>query len=132
MATTAKQNGTEKKTPATTAKNGANGKTSATVKNLAVEAVGVKQAKSLEEKITGFEKLRGLANQRERLVSTLSDLNKFKFNNGDNCIFALRDENQKEFKTTNNNLIKIVTDVLQETLTARKTEIEAEILNFEL
>ncbi|WP_024771735.1 hypothetical protein [Aquimarina macrocephali] len=132
MAGTAKQNGVEKKTPAANTKNGATTKTTPPVKKLAQEAIDVKVTKSLEERITNFEKLKGLANQRERLTTTLNDLNKFKFNNGDSCVFSIKDENYKEFKTSNNNLIQIVTDVLQETLTSRKTEIENEILNFDL
>lgn len=132
MATTAKQNGVEKKTPAANTKNGVTVKTTTPVKKLAQEAIDVKITQSLEERITNFEKLRGLANQRERLNTTLDELNKFKFNNGDNCIFALKDENHKEFKTSNNNLIKLVTDVLQKQLTSRKIEIEKEILGFNL
>lgn len=131
MATTAKQNGVEKKTPAVNTKNGETSKAATPVKKLVQEAIEVRVTKSLEDRITNFEKLRGLANQRERLTTTLDELNKFKFNNGDSCVFSIKDENYKEFKTSNNNLITIVTDVLQETLMTRKTEIENEIIKFD-
>lgn len=124
MATTVKQNGIGKAT-STTAK--------AKVKQqLATEAIDPKTTQSLDDRIESFEKLRGLATQRERLVDTLGELNKFKYSNGDSCIFMLRDEHNKEFKTTNTNLIKLVTDNLQATLQKRKGELEAEILQFTL
>ncbi len=123
MTTVAKQNGVAKKlVPAK----------EAVKKQLTEEAIGNKSVKTLESRIQNFEKLRGLANQRERLISTLTDLTKFKYNNGDSCVFLIRDEQGKEFKTTNNNLIKLVTDVVQNTLTVRKTEIETDILKFDL
>lgn len=123
MKTVAKQNGVAKKVvPAK----------EAVKKQLTQEAIGNKSVKTLESRIQNFEKLRGLANQRERLLSTLTNLTKFKYNNGDSCVFLIRDEQGKEFKTTNNNLIKLVTDVVQNTLSVRKTEIETDILKFDL
>lgn len=92
----------------------------------------VAKVKTLDERLSSFERMKGLANQRERLNTTLTDLNKFKYQNSDSCVFLLRDENGKEFKTTNNNLIQLVTDVLQEKLTTRKTEIEKSILEFDM
>lgn len=139
MATTAKQNGTPKKRTTPVKQNGKvttpdpqKTTEAPVVKKLAEQAIGQHPEKSLDEKIQGFEKLKGLANQRERLVSTLHKLNKFKYNNGDTCVFLLRDEDHQEFQTGNTTLIKLVTDVLQEQLEHRKTEIEIEILNFEL
>lgn len=88
------------------------------------------KAPTLEDRLSSFEKLKGLTSQRERLVSTLNELNKFKYQNADSSVFHLKDENGQEFKTTNNNLIKLVTDVLQNQLTTKKNEIEKEILEF--
>jgi len=88
------------------------------------------KALTLEDRLSSFEKLKGLTAQRERLVGTLDELNKFKYQNADSSVFHLKDENGQEFKTTNNNLIKLVTDVLQEQLTTRKNEIEKDILEF--
>ena len=88
--------------------------------------------KTLDERLSSFERMKGLANQRERLNSTLSNLNRFKYQNSDSCVFLLRDDNGQEFKTTNNNLIQLVTDVLQDKLSTRKTEIEQQILTFDL
>ena len=82
---------------------------------------------SLEERLENFERMKGLASQRARLADTLNELNIFKYQNSDSCIFQLKDENGKEFKTTNNNLIKLVTDVLKDQLTSRKDEIEKAI-----
>lgn len=129
MSTVAKQNGTEKKEPN---KKATPSPKETVMKKLAEEAIGKNSVATLEERIENFEKLKGLAAQRERLLSTLNDLTKFKYNNGDSCVFLLRDEEGKEFKTTNNNLILIVTNVLQDTLTVRKKEIENQILKFNL
>jgi hypothetical protein len=131
--------------------NGASKKQNATVKKevqkkLAEEAIGKTPATekangqkvaerpkiSLDERIQNFEKLRGLATQRERLTVTLSELTKFNYNQGDSASFHIRDSHNLEFKTTNTNLIKLVTSHLQTTLEHRKSEIEKEILQFEL
>lgn len=102
----------------------------ALVKEIPVQEIV--KVKTLDERLTSFEKMKGLASQRERLAETLGNLNKFKYQNSDSCVFLLRDENGKEFKTTNNNLIQLVTDVLQGQLTTRKTEIEKSILEFDM
>ena len=127
--------------------NGAVKRTTAVKKNvkeqLAKDAIGkdVQQVKQplvskatidLADRIQRFEKLRGLATQRERLVQTLSELTKFNYNQGDSASFYIRDSYNLEFKTTNTNLIKLVTTHLQSTLEARKGEIEQEIIQFEL
>jgi len=90
------------------------------------------KVKTLEERLSSFEKLKGMTSQRERLATTLDELNKFKYQNADSSVFHLKDENGKEFKTTNNNLIQLVTDMLQGTLTTRKAEIEKSILDFDM
>ncbi|MBW8244857.1 hypothetical protein K1F50_18765 [Muricauda oceani] len=87
---------------------------------------------NLDDRIQRFEKLRGLATNRERLTSTLNELTKFNYNQGDSCSFFIRDSHGLEFKTTNSNLIKLVTEHLQLTLQARKTELEKEIIEFQL
>jgi len=135
MATaTAKQNGTAKKTIATAKTNGkavAPKEQPTQVKTLTQEAVGKVQSVSLDARLQSFQKLQGLNNQRERLANTLAKLSKFKYSNGDSYVFLLRDENGEEFKTTNNNLITYITDLLQNTLQVKKEEIESDILKFE-
>ena len=96
-----------------------------------VEASDVKPIVNLDERINRFEKLRGLASKREQLVSTLGQLTKFNYNAGDSS-FHLKDANGMSFATGNTNLIKLVTEQLQSTLEARKNELEAEIIAFEL
>ncbi|MFK7750251.1 MAG: hypothetical protein AB8B65_17810, partial [Kordia sp.] len=91
-----------------------------------------KKPLSLDDRINNFQKLQGLANQRERLMHTLNSLTKFKYNNGDSSIFLIRDENGEEVKTSNTNLSKLVTNHVQDTLLVRKDEIEKQILQFEL
>ena len=139
MATTAKQNGTSKKESANTTQK-------AVVKKLAQEATTTKPAEkttqetpkkeavtlSLDQRINQFEKLRGLANQRERLANTLTELARFNYNQGESSTFSLKDATGLEFKTTNTNLIKMVTGQLQQTLETRKNELESEILDFKL
>ncbi|OWW23132.1 hypothetical protein B4Q04_22210 [Zobellia sp. OII3] len=87
---------------------------------------------NLDDRIQKFEKLRGLANQRERLTETLNELTKFNYNQDGSSSFHIRDSRHLEFKTTNSNLIKLVTTHLQSTLEQRKAEIEQEIVQFEL
>ncbi|MFL1013372.1 hypothetical protein [Flavisericum labens] len=91
-----------------------------------------KPAINLDDRIQRFEKLRGLATQRERLNQTLNELTKFNYNQDGSASFHIRDSHHLEFKTTNTNLIKLVTSHLQSTLELRKSEIEEEIVKFEL
>jgi len=135
MATTAKQNGTAKKQSATVKKEvrdkltkEAIGKTVIPEKKVTVE----KPVINLDDRIQKFEKLRGLATQRERLTETLNELTKFNYNQDGSSSFNLRDSRNLEFKTTNTNLIKLVTAHLQSTLEQRKAEIEEQIVKFEL
>lgn len=86
----------------------------------------------MDDRIQKFEKLFGLATQRERLVQALNELTKFNYNQGDSSSFYLKDSYGMEFKTTNSNLIKLVTTHLQSTLEAHKSEIEEQIVQFEL
>ncbi|TSE07430.1 hypothetical protein FOF46_15910 [Aquimarina algiphila] len=120
--------GTQK--PATTVKKEETPKD--VTEKLAKEAVGKTTPISIEDRMTAFDQLTGLANQRTRLKSKLEELNKFVFNNGANCEFSVKDEEGKTFKTTNNNLITLVTGILKDTLEERKTEIEAQIVKFQL
>ena len=135
MATTVKQNGTSKKDTASVKKevqkkltDEAIGKAASTEKTVASKKATI----SLDDRIQNFEKLRGLATQRERLNQTLSELTKFNYNQGDSASFYIRDSHNLEFKTTNTNLIKLVTTHLQSTLEERKSEIEEQIVKFEL
>jgi len=135
METKTKSNGTAKRQAATVKKevqkkltNEAIGKTVAPEKKTTVE----KPIINLDDRIQKFEKLRGLATQRERLTQTLNELTKFNYNQDGSSSFYLRDSHNLEFKTTNSNLIKLVTEHLQSTLEQRKSEIEQEIVRFEL
>ncbi len=130
-----KQNGVAKKENATVKKEvqkklteQATGKTVVTEKPVIAEKAII----NLDDRIQNFEKLRGLANHRERLTETLSELTKFNYNQDDSSSFHLRDSSNLEFKTTNTNLIKLVTSHLQVTLEQRKSEIEEQILEFKL
>lgn len=137
MATAVKQNGTAKKETATVKKE--------VQQQLAKDAIDnskdtpkvpekkeVATTVNLDDRIQRFEKLRGMANNRERLVQTLNELTKFNYNQGDSSSFFIRDASGLEFKTTNTNLIRLVTSNLQATLEDRKVELEKEILQFEL
>ena len=135
METKVKQNGTVKKSNVTVKKEvqdkltkEAIGKTTKPEKTV----VAVKPTINLDDRIQKFEKLRGLATQRERLTQTLNELTKFNYNQDDSSSFYLRDSRNLEFKTTNTNLIKLVTSHLQSTLEQRKSEIEEQIIQFEL
>lgn len=96
------------------------------------KVISQKSEISLDERIQKFEKLRGLATQRERLAETLTELTKFNYNQDGSSSFFIRDSRHLEFKTTNSNLIKLVTSHLQSTLEQRKAEIEEQIVQFEL
>ena len=95
-------------------------------------AIPVLAPVSLDDRIQNFERLRGLANNREQLVNKLNELTKFNYNHDGSSQFTLRDSNGLEFKTTNTNFINLVTTQLQQTLEQRKQEIETQILEFEL
>jgi|TARA_R110000764_G_scaffold239803_1_gene340072 hypothetical protein len=86
----------------------------------------------LDDRIQKFEKLRGLATQRERLTETLNELTKFNYKQDGSSSFHIRDSRNLEFKTTNSNLIKLVMTHFQSTLEERKSEIEEQIVQFEL
>ncbi|KAB8155081.1 hypothetical protein EZY14_004145 [Kordia sp. TARA_039_SRF] len=137
-ATTVKANGTAKKTQSNVALKTAEKakatqtKSTTVTEKLAEDAITNPKPISLDDRINKFQKLQGLTNQRERLMITLTSLTKFKYNNGDSCVFLIRDENGEEFKTSNTNLIKLVTNHLQDTLLVRKNQLEEEILKFEL
>lgn len=135
METKTKSNGVAKKQTATVKKE--------VQKKLTDEAIGKNVAKekkadiekpavNLDDRIQKFEKLRGLATQRERLTETLNELTKFNYNQDGSSSFYIRDSRNLEFKTTNSNLIKLVTTHLQSTLEQRKSEIEQQIVQFEL
>lgn len=135
METKVKSSGTAKKVNATVKKvvqkkltEEAIGKTVVPEKTKTVE----KPTINLDDRIQKFEKLRGLANQRERLTETLNELTKFNYNQDGSSSFQIRDSRNLEFKTTNTNLIKLVTTHLQSTLEERKSEIEEQIVQFEL
>ncbi len=139
-ATLAKKNGISKK--ATTP-------TKAVQEKLAKEAIGEKTTPitkeevkpietpkspvvDLQSRLEKFEQMKGLAHQLERLNTTLSELNKFKYNQSDSSSFFLKDSHGLEFKTTNSNLTHLVTNHLKTTLEARKKEIEKQLVAFEL
>tara|TARA_R110000868_G_scaffold8606_1_gene44314 strand:- start:646 stop:1053 length:408 start_codon:yes stop_codon:yes gene_type:complete len=135
METKVKQNGSANQETATVKKdvqrkltNEAIGKPPVPMKPI----VNEKPMINLDERIQNFEKLKGLATQRERLTETLSELTKFNYNQDGSCSFHIRDSHNLEFKTTNSNLIKLVTNHLQGTLEHRKGEIEQQIVTFEL
>tara|TARA_R110001583_G_scaffold433_3_gene4094 strand:- start:8 stop:415 length:408 start_codon:yes stop_codon:yes gene_type:complete len=135
METKVKSNGNAKKENATVKKEvqkklteQAIGKTVVPEKKVTVEKTVI----NLDDRIQKFEKLRGLANQRERLTETLNELTKFNYNQDGSSSFHIRDSRNLEFKTTNTNLIKLVTTHLQSTLEQRKSEIEEQIVKFEL
>ena len=137
----AKQNGTAKKETTPTKK--------AVQEKLAKEATGqktstiakeqpkpdqsiVKPMINLDDRMQKFEQLKGLAHQRERLSTTLTELNRFKYNQSDSASFYMKDSQGLEFKTTNTNLIQLVTNHLKATLENRKGEIEKQLIAFEL
>ena len=140
MATKTISNGTEKKATTTRAKKELQTelakKASGSQSVVAIKASNGQKPEfnpvvNLDERINRFEKLRGLANKREKLVQTLADLTRFNYNT-DEAQFYLKDASGATFSTGNTNLIKLVTSQLQGTLEQRKTELEAEIMVFEL
>lgn len=135
METKTKSNGVAKRQTATVKKEvqkklteEAIGKTVVPEKKVTAE----KPVINLDDRIQKLEKLRGLATQRERLTETLNELTKFNYNQDGSSSFHIRDSRHLEFKTTNSNLIKLVTTHLQSTLEQRKAEIEQDIVQFEL
>ena len=88
---------------------------------------------NLDDRMQKFEQLKGLAaHQRTRLSDTLTELNKFKYNQSDSARFEIKDSQNLSFVTTNTNLIHLVTNHLKSTLELRKAEIEKQLISFEL
>ena len=88
---------------------------------------------NLDDRMQKFEQLKGLAaHQRTRLSDTLTELNKFKYNQSDYARFEIKDSQSLSFVTTNTNLIHLVTNHLKSTLEFRKAEIEKQLIAFEL
>ena len=87
--------------------------------------------KSLEEKVERFEKLHGLNTKRERMASTLRDLNKFSYNQDFSPSFVLQDGSDQTFKTSNTDLLEIIVTALKDTLQGRLSTIEEEMISFE-
>jgi uncharacterized phage infection (PIP) family protein YhgE len=135
MATTVKQNGIAKKETLNVKKAVKSKLTEQVTKKASnskkIEPV-VKPIISLDERIQKFEQLKGLAGKRERLNSTLNELTRFNYNQDGSCSFYLEDSIGLEFRTTNSNLVQLVTKQLQTILEKRKAEIEEQILQFEL
>ena len=135
MATaTLKQNGSATKKETTNTKKVVQKKLASKVPTPAIskEKITEKPIVNLDDRMQKFEKLKGLAHQRERLNSTLTNLTKFKYNQSDSCTFYIKDSDGLEFRTTNTNLIQLVTNHLKHTLDTRKSEIEKQLVNFEL
>ena len=87
---------------------------------------------NLDDRMQKFEQLKGLAHQRTRLSDTLTDLNRFKYNQSDSATFFIKDSHGLEFKTTNTNLIHLITSHLKHTLETRKGEVEKQLVAFQL
>lgn len=87
---------------------------------------------NLQTKLEKFEQMKGLAQQRERLNETLTEINRFKYNQSESVRFEIVDSQNLSFKTTNTNLITLITNHLKATLETRKTEIEKQLIAFEL
>ncbi|MGG8497915.1 hypothetical protein ACQY1Q_16000 [Tenacibaculum sp. TC6] len=141
MTTIAKQNGTSKK-ESTTAKKAVQEKLAKEAMEPKPVPVAKEQPKpiqteektiiNLDDRMQKFEQLKGLAHQRERLSTTLTELNRFKYNQSDSASFYMKDSQGLEFKTTNTNLIQLVTNHLKATLEHRKAELEKQLIEFEL
>ena len=140
-ATLVKKNGISKKTTTPTkavqeklAKEAIGEKTTPITKEIPKSTVlpEAKPVINLDDRMLKFEEMKGLAQQRERLNNTLTELNRFKYNQSDSSSFYLKDSHGLEFKTTNSNLTHLVTNHLKITLEARKKEIEKQLIAFEL
>lgn len=80
METKTKSNGTAKKQTATVKKEVQRKLTEQAIRKTVVpekKVIVEKTVINLDDRIQKFEKLRGLANQRERLTETLNELTKF-------------------------------------------------------
>lgn len=87
---------------------------------------------SLEERINRVKLLDGLTNKRQKVVQTLTDLRKFQFSSDDSCDLELNDSSGKEFRTSNSNLIGMLTSHLESLLQGKVKELDEQIIDFEL
>jgi len=133
MATT-KRPANRKTTSKTEVKQQLNGEAKAPIKNTEDSKVTpISPMVELAQRIEKFEQMKGLCDQRERLTKTLSDLQRFNYHSNGDALFYLRSsDGNKEFKSSNSNLIQLVSELLQKTLETRREELNSSIMAFRL
>lgn len=98
-----------------------------------VEAKPQNTAKvSLEERIQRVEEIRSLTGKRHRTIETLNNLRTFSFGSDDSCQLVLTDSQGHKFQTGNSNLVSLLKDYLQATLSDKVSALDDEIMGFNL
>ncbi len=87
---------------------------------------------SLEERIQKADELKSLTMKRQRTIKTLHHIRTFSFASDDNCTLTISDSERQEFETSNSNLINMLKDYLIKVLSDKVSELDEEILAFNL
>lgn len=87
---------------------------------------------SLEERIQKADELKSLTLKRSRTLQTLHHIRTFSFASDDNCTLTIKDSERQEFETSNSNLIGILQDYLIKVLSDKVSELDDEIISFNL
>lgn len=87
---------------------------------------------SLEERIQRVEELRSLTGKRHRTIETLNNLRTFNFGSDDSCVLMIQDSQGHKFQTGNSNLVLLLKDYLQATLSDKVSALDDEIMEFKL
>lgn len=89
-------------------------------------------APSLEERIQKADELKSLTVKRARTIKTLHHIRTFSFASDDNCTLTITDSERQEFETSNSNLISLLKEYLIKVLSDKVSELDDEILAFNL
>lgn len=87
---------------------------------------------SLEERIQRVEEIRSLTGKRYRTIETLNNLRTFSFGSDDSCVLIIQDSQGHKFQTGNSNLVSLLKDYLQATLSDKVSALDDEIMGFNL
>lgn len=87
---------------------------------------------SLEERIQKADELKSLTLKRARTINTLHHLRSFNFASDDNCTLTITDSEHQQFETSNSNLIGMLKEHLISVLSNKVSELDDEIIAFNL
>ncbi|PCI19426.1 hypothetical protein COB64_03785 [Candidatus Wolfebacteria bacterium] len=86
----------------------------------------------VNQRVQKIKEARGLTIKTDRVIETLNRLREFKFLADDGSYLTISDRDNKEFSTTNSNLIELLVEHLEILLDGRAKQLEDQIVAFEI